>query len=254
MGLRKAHRALKFPFDALQRSEDAERLVMRGEERLYHKFRAAPYYGGIATADAVGCSFLCAYCWNYGRNEDPARFGRFLSPEHVADNLLEIARRRSFSLFRVTGSEPILGEASFDHLLKVIKLILNAEARSSFVLETNGLMLGHKRELAQRLDSSRISVRVAVKGVNPESFEKITGAGRESFGYPILALKTLKELGVKAWPALMEDLFSRPQIEELKKTLGENGIHSELELESLEGYPFVIENLERRGIALPRDD
>lgn len=241
---------MTMPFDPLQRSEETELLVMSGEKRLYNKFRAAPYYGGIATADAVGCSFLCAYCWNYGRNEDPARFGRFFSPENVAHKLLEIARRRSFSLFRVTGSEPILGETSFNHLINIIELILNAEPQSNFVLETNGLMLGYKKELVRRLNFSRVLVRIAVKGINPESFEKITGAGKEFFPYPVLALRTLEQMGVRAWPALMKDLFSEPQIGELKKTLREQGINSDLELEGLEPYPFVLENLKRRGIFL----
>jgi uncharacterized Fe-S cluster-containing radical SAM superfamily protein len=245
--------AMNIPFVALQRSEETERLVMRGNKRLYYKFRAAPYYGGIATADAVGCSFLCAYCWNYGRNEDPVRFGRFYSPEDVADNLLEIARRRSFNLFRVTGSEPILGETSFEHLLKVIDIILNAEPRSDFVLETNGLMLGFKEELVQRLRLSRLSIRIAVKGINPESFEKITGARKEFFRYPLLALRNLEKLGVRAWPALMEDLFSEPQIKEFKKTLSEHGINFDLELERLEYYPFVLENMKRRSISLKND-
>jgi uncharacterized Fe-S cluster-containing radical SAM superfamily protein len=238
------------PFDPLQRSAEAERQVMRGDKRRYHRFRGAPYYGGIATADAAGCSFLCAYCWNYGRNENPAAFGKFFSPEEVAAHLLEIAWRRSYRLFRVTGSEPILGEASFHHLIQVIELIFKAEPRSTFVLETNGLMLGYKDDLVQRINFPRFLVRVAVKGVEPESFEKITGAGKEYFDYPLLALRTLEPRGVNAWPALMEDLFAKPQIEGLKKTLRERGIHSDLELESLERYPFVLENLKRRGIFL----
>ncbi len=129
--------ALGLPFDPIQRSEEAEKLVMRGDRRLYYKFRAAPYCGGIATADAVGCSFLCACCWNYGRNENPARFGKFFSPEDVADNLLKIARR-----------------------------------------------------------------------------------------------------------------FGRAEINELRKTLVENGIQAELELERLEAYPFVLENMRERGVSL----
>jgi hypothetical protein len=51
----------------------------------------------------------------------------------------------------------------------------------------------------------------------------------------------------------MEDLFSKSQIEELKKTLREHGINSDLELESLEGYPFVLENMRRRGIFFQND-
>ena len=241
--------ASALPFDARQRSQDAERLVMKREERLYSKFRAAPYYGGIATADAVGCSFLCAYCWNYRRNEDPARGGEFFSPEDVADRLLAIARRRSLTRFRVTGSEPILGDASFDHHLKVMGLVLDEEPRSSFILETNGLMLGAHQDWARRLTRPRVLVRVAVKGADPESFEKITGARAEFFRYPVLALRSLEEAGVKAWPALMGDFFSPAQVQELEKTLRDEGIRSELELETLERYPAVLENLKRRGIS-----
>jgi uncharacterized Fe-S cluster-containing radical SAM superfamily protein len=238
---------MDFPFDPLQRSEETERLVMRDEKRVYYKFRAAPYYGGIATADAVGCSFLCAYCWNYGRNENPARFGKFYSPEEVADHLLQIARRRSFNLFRVTGSEPILGQTSFEHLLKVIEIIRYAEPRSNFILETNGLMLGYQEKLSQRLRFGRLSVRVSLKGANEASFEKISGAHKKYFHYPFLALIHLERNGVLCWPALMEDLFSESEIEELKKTLRERGIRSELELESLERYSFVLENMNKRG-------
>jgi len=77
-----------FPFDPVQRSRKVERLVMSGRKRRYYKFRAAPYYGRIATADAIGCSFLCAYCRNYSRNENPSSCGRLYSPEEVARNLI----------------------------------------------------------------------------------------------------------------------------------------------------------------------
>lgn len=239
---------LSFPFDPLQRSEEAEGLVMIGDKRLYHKFRAAPYYGGIATADAIGCSFLCAYCWSYGRNENPARFGRLYSPEQVADNLLRIARKHSFQLFRVTGSEPILGEMSLRHLLKVIEIVHSEEPRAKFVLETNGLMLGHQEDLAAQLQLDRLLVRVAIKGVDPVSFEKITGVRAEFFVLPLKALQNLDRLGVRAWPALMGDLFNETEIVALKKTLHESGIRADLELESLEAYPFVLKNMRHRGL------
>lgn len=242
---------LNIPFDALRRSEETESLVMNGKKRLYQKFRAAPYYGGIATADAIGCSFLCAYCWHYGRNEDPSRFRRFFSPSEVANNLLAIARRHAFNLFRVTGSEPLLGEASFEHLLEIIEMILTAEPQANFILETNGLILGYQEEFARRLRFGRLSVRVAIKGFNQASFEKISGARKEFFRYPFVALKNLERNGVRVWPALMEDLFTDTETNELKKTLREYDIHSDLELERLEGYPFVLENMKRRGIAVP---
>jgi uncharacterized Fe-S cluster-containing radical SAM superfamily protein len=242
---------MNFPFDALQKSQETERLVMRGQKRLYHKFRAAPYYGGIATADAIGCSFLCAYCWNYGRNEDPSRFGRFFSAGEVADKLLAIARQHAFHLFRVTGSEPILGVASFEHLLRIIEMILTADPGANFILETNGLILGYQEDFSRRLRLGRLSVRVAIKGANEISFEKISGSRKEFFPYPFLALVHLAKQNVRAWPALMGDLFTEAEVNELRQTLCDYNIRSDLELESLEGYPFVLENMKRRGIALP---
>ncbi|MBN1271337.1 MAG: radical SAM protein [Candidatus Aminicenantes bacterium] len=223
---------------------------MKGDKRRYIKFRGAPYYGGIATADAVGCSFLCAYCWSYNRNENPERFGKFYSAKEAAGILLEIARRRSFTQFRITGSEPVLGENSFNHLLKVIEIILDDSPRHTFILETNGFILGHKEDLVKRLKLPRLLVRVAVKGIDPESFEKITGAGKEYFKVPLLAIKNLERMGIQAWPALMEDLFSEDQVEDFIRTLKDYGISSDLELERLERYPFVLNNLRRRGIYL----
>jgi uncharacterized Fe-S cluster-containing radical SAM superfamily protein len=239
------------PFNPVRRSGEMESLVMKGEKRLYYKFRGAPYYGGIATADAVGCSFLCAYCWNYGRNEDPSRHGSFYAPEEVAENLLRISRRRGFHLFRVTGSEPVLGEASLAHLLKVMELIFRGDHRSHFVLETNGLMLGFRPELGEKLRFRNLLVRIALKGADPLSFERVSGAAREFFPYPLLALKNLQRLNVRAWPALMGDLFSPAEIGGLKNILRGFTIKDELELESLEPYPFVLENLRRRKL-VPR--
>jgi uncharacterized Fe-S cluster-containing radical SAM superfamily protein len=223
---------------------------MKGESRLYHRFRPAPYYGGIATADAVGCSLLCAYCWNYSRNENPAGQGRFHEPQDVASLLLDIARRRHFRQFRVTGSEPILGEASLEHVRNVIQLIFENRPDSVFILETNGLMLGYHREFTGRLKFKNLAVRVCLKGVDPESFEKITGARADFFELPLAGLKALEEAGVEAWPALMQDLFTPEEINSLKSRLANMGIRSELELESLEPYPFVLENLRRRNLSL----
>ena len=75
---------LEFPFDPLERAAQTEQLVMQGEKRIYSRFRASRYYGGIATADAVGCSFLCAYCWNYDRNLRPEPEDTWHTPQSAA--------------------------------------------------------------------------------------------------------------------------------------------------------------------------
>jgi len=242
--------SLRFPFDALERSREVERIVIKDGKRMYHRFRAAPYYGGIATADAVGCSFLCAYCWNYWRNLNPERFDKFYSAQQVASLLLKIARRRSFNLFRVTGSEPVLGEASLQHLLQVIDIIFREAPFSVFVLETNGFFLGSRVDLIKKLKIKNLWVRVAIKGVDEDSFELITGAKKEFFSYPFAALKELENLGIKAWPAVMRELFNDEEIGRLKTLLGEYKIKARLEEESLEAYPFVLENLKNRRVPL----
>ena len=241
---------MHFPFDPIERSKEVERVVMKDGKRLYHRFRAAPYYGGIATADAIGCSFLCAYCWNYFRNLNPARFDKFYSPPQVASNLLRIARKKSFHLFRITGSEPVLGEPSLNHFMEVLKIIFNEMHDSTFILETNGFFLGCRTELIEKINFRNLWIRISLKGVDEESFETIAGVSREFFKYPLIALKEMEDQGLKAWPAVMRDLFAEAELARLSKRLAEMEIKARLEEEVLEAYPFVLENMEKRGIEI----
>ena len=50
----------------------------------------------------------------------------------------------------------------------------------------------------------------------------------------------------------MEDFFNDAEINALKKTLRENEIKAELELERLEPYPFVMENIKKRGLSIQK--
>lgn len=74
---------MMIPFDPILRAREVESLVMKGNARRYYRFRYALYYGGIVTADAVGCNLLCAYCWNYFKNENPenAKYLGYFQPE-----------------------------------------------------------------------------------------------------------------------------------------------------------------------------
>ena len=241
--------ALEFPFDPLERSDEVENQVTTDNRRLYYRFRPAPYYGGIATADAVGCSFLCAYCWNYNRNLHPERFHQFYSAQQVSAKLLHIAKRKSFRLFRISGAEPILGEKTFTHLIEVLRLINRSKPDSLFILETNGFYLGYRTDLLEKLkEFPNLGIRICLKGVDEESFEKTTGAKKDFYRFPLIALREFEGLGMRAWPALMGDLFSRDEISKFERSLKENGIQSELELEFLETYPFVLENMKKRKI------
>jgi uncharacterized Fe-S cluster-containing radical SAM superfamily protein len=148
---------LDLPFNPLKRTREVEGLVMEDLARKYYRFRPSRYYGGIATADIIGCPFLCAYCWNYGRNLDP-EMGRekYYSPGEVGNRLLHIAKRGGFNKIGLSGAEPILGEQSFEHLYQVLQDISNADPGLDFILATNGLLLGYEPGFVQRLSQSPI--------------------------------------------------------------------------------------------------
>ncbi|MCM8795929.1 MAG: radical SAM protein [Candidatus Omnitrophica bacterium] len=241
---------LNLPFDPVKRSEEIEMIVTKGLRRKYYRFRAAGYYGGIATADAVGCCFLCAYCWNYFRNLKPQHLGQFFSPQEVAENLLRIIEKKGFRYCRITGCEPILGSNSLAHLIQVINMVLDKDKDLTFIVETNGFILGYYPQFILKLKIPRLTIRFALKGWDEESFEMITGVDKRYFIYPMRGLKKCLELNLDAWPAIMQDIFGDDNLEKLKQRLIGMGINSEIESEELERYPYVLENIKERKIML----
>jgi len=241
---------IELPFDPIERAQETEQSVVREGRRKYYRFRAAPYYGGIATADAVGCCFLCAYCWNYGKILKPHIIGKFYGSADVANSLLKTAWKKRFRRCRITGCEPILGEASFSHLIDVITRIHENDLSLDFILETNGLLLGMQPEFIDRLNLPNLHIRVAVKGWDEAGFEKISGAYGTFFEYPLIGLKNMLAAGLDAWPAVMRDTFGEAGISKLKSRLTAMRIDSEIEVEGLERYPHVMENIEKRKLAL----
>jgi len=221
------------PFDSIQRSIEVEQIVMEGDKRRYYRFRYAKFYGGIVTADAVGCNLLCAYCWNYSRNLDPSRYGEFYGPSEVADKLLELSEKKRCSQFRISGAEPILGEASALHLADVIRLI-----DGSFVIETNGVMLGADPSLIEILKPlPHIHVRLCIKAHDGADFEKITGAKAEGFAYQLKAAEALRKARMHFSIAVMT-----PFVNPRKLSLGVS------EVEDLILYKSTKKYMEERGL------
>jgi len=242
---------LDLPFDPLIGAKEVEDLVMAGLSRRYYRFRPARYYGGIATADQVGCCLLCAYCWNHGRNLHPQKSkGGYYSPDGVARKLLDISRRKGLNKVRLSGAEPILGERSFEHFRQVLEEVSSINPWLDFVLETNGLLFGYHPPFAAALSGfKRLQVRVSLKGWDEQSFERISGAQRMFFELPLRGLRSLLRNRVVAWPAIMYETFGPQGIERISRKLKEYQIRAEeLEVEYLEAYPFVLENLKKRSI------
>jgi uncharacterized Fe-S cluster-containing radical SAM superfamily protein len=231
--------------DPIALAEEAGKIVGSGEKRKYYRFRPAFYYGGIATADCVGCCLRCLFCWSWHILIQPEKVGRFYSPEEVARNLTSIARKKGFHQVRISGNEPTLHRS---HLLKVLELIPK-EIR--FILETNGILIGHDPSYAKDLSRfPHLCVRVSLKGAYPEDFTRLTKAKPEGFNYQLKALEHLVEEGVDCFPAVMANFSSQEEIKKLRQRLkGIRPDFEDFEEEELILYPFVLDHIQKAGLS-----
>ncbi len=168
------------------------RAVCKGKKRLYYRFRGGAFYGGIATADVVGCNLRCAFCWSWKASHGIPKEARLYSPEEVASKLIEIAEERGYDKVRISGGEPTLCP---EHLYDVIDTVNDASLL--FVLETNGILIGYDESIARELAKRYVYVRVSIKAPNPETFSKVTGAKPEAFELQIKALENLVRAGLR---------------------------------------------------------
>jgi uncharacterized Fe-S cluster-containing radical SAM superfamily protein len=106
------------PYDPITRHETIEKLVVRNNQRKYWRFRPSRWYGGIITADVVGCGLACRYCWvSDNLMFRPAHVGKFYSPEAVAKILVNLAEKRNIKQLRISGGEPTIGKG---HMLQLL--------------------------------------------------------------------------------------------------------------------------------------
>ena len=194
------------------------------------------------TADAVGCNLLCAYCWNYYRNEDPlrARDLGFFQPKEVAAKLKSLGKSHDCHKFRISGSEPFLGESSTRHLATIIK---SMPSSSHFIVESNGLALGLDHSLIDLLQGlHNVTFRIAVKGDSPLKFEQLTGTKGEYQPYQLEAIKALRASGLSVSVAYMDE-FVNPVFLGL-------GFNEDYDCESLSTYRGTKSRLKARGLSI----
>jgi uncharacterized Fe-S cluster-containing radical SAM superfamily protein len=213
--------------------------------RRYYRFRPARFYGGIATADCVGCCLRCLFCWSWHQVVRPEHYGQFYSPGEVAGRLMSIVRKKKFRQVRISGNEPTL---SREHLLKVLEII---PKDILFILETNGILIGNDRTYAEDLAGfENIHVRVSLKGCNKEEFTILTGAEEKGFDLQIKAMENLHRAGVSAHPAVMVSFSSPESIRSLCSRLGAiNRAFRNIETEELALYGDVEERLRKAHLA-----
>jgi uncharacterized Fe-S cluster-containing radical SAM superfamily protein len=212
--------------------------------KKYYRFRASRFYGGIATADCVGCCLECVFCWSWEATRRPREKGQFYTPEGVATKLLAIAGKKKYKRLRISGSEPTLDRS---HLERVLELV---PEKYEFILETNGILIGYDPAYAERLSRFKnLYVRVSLKGACEEEFSLLTGAVPEAFQYQLEALKHLVRCGVQTHPACMISFSGDKGIMALRKRL--KAIHPafvEFETEELVLYSNVKERLDHLGL------
>ncbi|MFX0002400.1 MAG: radical SAM protein [Candidatus Hodarchaeota archaeon] len=217
--------------DPFKLSLNVENQVCKGELKKYYRFRKTQFYGGCATADCLGCNLRCAYCWAQKKVWNPQNFGKFYSPQSVSEKLIKMSLR----LVRVSGGEPTIGK---DHLLQLLGYI---PKDMLFILETNGILLNEEyiKDLSK---FENIYVRLSLKGVDNQSFERNTGMDGNFFQHQLKVLEMLKRYAIHYGVAILYNLYSQEQIKNL-------GIPN-LEYESLILYPFVEKSLRKKGIKI----
>jgi uncharacterized Fe-S cluster-containing radical SAM superfamily protein len=232
-------------YDPVRRAEEVAAEVCRGPARRYHRFRPARFYGGIATADCVGCNLRCAFCWSWRQVLRPGAFGAHHDPQEVASRLAGIAQRKGYRQVRISGNEPTLARA---HLLEVLERV---PPELTFLLETNGILLGHDEGYARALARfPNLHVRVSLKGTCEEEFSRLTGADPGGFALQLRALENLAAAGVEAHPAVMVSFSPAENVRLLRRRLARiSPDFEDFEAEELALWGGVEERLRKAGLS-----
>jgi uncharacterized Fe-S cluster-containing radical SAM superfamily protein len=226
-------------YDPIVSARETADIVCKGNARKYYRFRPARFYGGISTADCVGCNLRCLFCWSWKNITNPGKVGYFCTPDEVAGKLVKIARNKGFQRIRISGNEPTIAR---EHLLKVLALV---PGDIQFILETNGILIGHDITYANDLSKFKnLYVRVSLNGTNEKEFSTLTGANPAGFELQLNALANLYLAGVKTHPAVMACFSSQENIKTLQKRLGKiNRAFEKIEIEELSPYGGAISRL-----------
>jgi uncharacterized Fe-S cluster-containing radical SAM superfamily protein len=238
-------------YNAVERHLAIEKLVTRkgvdSQEKKYYRIRPARWYGGIVTADCVGCGLLCKFCWVRDNVMlHPSDVGRFYTPKSIADSMISLARKYRLDLLRISGGEPTIGKK---HLLQLLDALQNKGYR--FILETNGIPIAYDADYAESLSKySFVHVRVSLKGCCEEEFAMLTSAKPKDFNLQLTALKNLVNAGVSCHPSVMASFSRRKSLQSLMQRLRQidSSLAKELEIEELILYSHVVKRIGKFGL------
>lgn len=217
-----------------------EQLVTKASMKKYYRFRPTSFYGGIATADTVGCNLRCTFCWSGMSVWNAGKTGELYTPVQVAEKLMNIVKKKGYHQVRISGGEPTIGR---QHLVEVLQFL---DADVVFVLETNGILLGYDKEYVQDLAGFRnLHVRVCLKGCSAKEFSWLTGAA-VGFEYQLQALSQLMDAGISFHVAVVS-VHGNNAV--LMDRLSEIGVgEGMIEEEKITLYPQVRKRLAAEGL------
>ena len=234
-------------YDPIALTRATERVVVKGNKRKYGRLaRPLRFYGGITSAQEVGCNLRCKFCFSDKPVRRPHSTGRFYSPQQVFNALSKEADKHGHKLISASASEGTLGQ---EHLFELLELVDNS--KYVFVIETNGMTLGHDRDFALSLARFKnLHVRVSIKGSSKEEYNKLTGASSDSYELPFKALDYLIDAGVSCNACVMVSFSDDDQIKDVKRKLHNvwPGLLKSLELENITLFPKVAERLSNANL------
>jgi len=227
-------------YNPIELTQKTENLVVNGNAKKYYRFRPTRFYGGIATADTVGCNLRCKFCWSGNSVWNAKNIGKFHSSNEVAETLIGIAESKGYSQVRVSGGEPTIGR---QHLVEILENIYN---NLLFILETNGILLGADNTYIEELSKFKnLHVRVCIKGINSDEFTLLTGA-ENGYEYQMKSLEYLRDSKVSFNIALVSTRRDRRSFRDKLMEMGLGKIM--LEEEKIKLYPQVKKRLLKEGL------
>ncbi len=227
-------------YDPIDLTKKIEKIVIKDNKKKYYRFRPAGFYGGIATADTVGCNLRCRFCWSSNSVWNPKNTGKFYTADEVAERLLKISESKGYTKVRVSGGEPTIGRK---HLINILE---NIDSNLIFILETNGILLGASKDYIEELSKFKnIHIRVCLKGINLEEFNLLTG-GKSGFKFQIKSLEYLKDFKISFNIAFVS--IKRDKQDFYNKLKEMNLGEIMLEEEEIKLYPRVRFRLKKEGL------
>lgn len=227
-------------YNPIELTKKIEKIVLKDNKKKYYRFRPTGFYGGIATADTVGCNLRCKYCWSSKSVWNPFDTGDFYTSDEIAENLIFIAKSKKYNMVRISGGEPTIGKK---HLIKILE---NLPIDLIFLLETNGILLGYDKTYIDLLSKFKnLHIRVCIKGINQNEFSLLTGAD-SGFLYQLKSLEFLNNSKINFNIALVSISNNKNEFYEQLNKMNLGKIY--IEDEKIKLYPLVRKRLDKEGL------